>query len=80
MRADFEQATYNIHEHDYIDWTDEQLQNRLSLLIENSHRIKYTGERLHQVNAQIGNMAFELSERFRSTKNEEIEMAWSEHE
>lgn len=79
MRDDFERGGYNIGEHDHITWTDEQLQNRLNELHENTRIIRYSGERLAQVNREIGLIAMEMSERFRERKNQDIEEAWRRH-
>ena len=76
---DFEQAAYNKYEHDFTERTDEQLQTRLNELHENNRQIGYTGERLKQVTNEMSHIAFELSERIREQKKEEIEEAWSEH-
>lgn len=69
---------YNPHDHDFVERSDEQLQARLAELHINNNRIHYTGDRLKHVQREIGNISFELSERFRENKNQEIEEAWSQ--
>ena len=67
---------YNANEHNHIEWSDLSLKERLSVLTDNLHNIPYTGDRLLQVQREIGLIAFELSERYR----EQTDKAWEEHE
>lgn len=67
-------------EHDHVERTDEQLQSRLSELHINNKNIGYTGERLIQVQREMGLIAFELSERQREKKMQEIAEAWAGRE
>ena len=80
MRSDFEQGAYNVHEHNHVEWTDEQLQNRLSMLYENNRAVGYTGDRLAQVTREMGLIAFEMAERYREQRNQEIDEAWAGRE
>lgn len=65
-------------ENNYIEWSDDKLQDRLNELHENNRSIQYTGERKNQVEREMTNIAFEMSERIRERRNEEIEEAWNE--
>lgn len=80
MDSSFIQAGYNKYEHDFVERTDRQLQERLDLLHDNIRHIGYTGLRLTQVTNEVNNIAFELSERYRTAKNEQIEEAWTEYD
>jgi len=77
--SEFVQAAYNVHEHDYLQRTDEALQERLAQLHINIRNIGYTGLRLAQVRSEVNHISFELSERFRESKQQDVEMAWSEN-
>lgn len=67
-------------EHDYVERPTESLQERLEELHANHRLIGYTGLRLVQVMSEINNIAFELSERQREQKMQEIAEAWSYRE
>lgn len=80
MRSDFVEGAYNPDAHAFSEWPDERLQNRLNELHENNRSIGYTGERLTQVQREMTNIAFEMAERLRDAKNQQIEEAWSDYE
>ncbi len=67
-------------EHDFTERSSEQLQSRLAELHINNKNIGYTGERLIQVQREIGHISFELSERQREIKMQQIAEAWSGRE
>lgn len=67
-------------EHDFTERSSEQLQSRLAELHINNKNIGYTGERLKQVQREIGHISFELSERQREIKMQQIAEAWSGRE
>ncbi len=71
---------YNVNEHNHVEWDENRLQERLATLHVNNRNIKYTGERLIQVQREIGLISFELSERFRETRQQEIHEAWLDRE
>lgn len=71
-------GSYNVHEHDLVERTDSQLQGELMELHNNLKKVSYSGERLKQVQSRIGCLSFELSERFRENKQEDIALAWME--
>lgn len=73
-------SEYYPHEHNFIERPTEQLQARLAELHINNTNVCYTGERLVQVQREIGHISFELSERFREQKAEDVEAAWAEHQ
>lgn len=60
--------------HNHIEWTDDALNERLKLLSDNMDNINYTGERLQQVQREIGLIAFELSCRY----GEEHDKPWND--
>ena len=60
--------------YNHIEWTDDALNERLKLLTDNMNTINYTGDRLEQVQREIGLIAFELSCRY----GEENEKSWNE--
>ena len=68
------ERTYNIHEHNHIEWTNDALNERLKLLTDNMNTINYSGERLEQVSREIGLIAFELTARY--AKN--TEQSWND--
>ena len=78
MTMEFVAGGYNVHEHNYVERSDEQLQGELQELHTNLNRVKYSPERMKQIQARIGALSFELSERFRESKNQDITMAWLE--
>lgn len=63
---------------DHISWPDEQLSRRLSELAEINKPWQGSEERRGQIHREMSIIAFECSERFRETKNEQIEEAWHE--
>ena len=65
-------------ENDYINWTDQRLNNRLVDLAEINQPWQ-CNERREQIQREMGNLAFECSVRYAEAKNEQIEEAWSEH-
>lgn len=67
--------TYNINEHNHIEWHRDALNERLKLLTDNMNSIRYSGERLRQVQREIGLISFELSCRYA----EETEQSWNEY-
>ena len=75
----FEQANYNVNEHNFTERSDDQLQDRLNELHENNRIIGYRGERQGQVVGEMTLIAFEMAERLRTALNQQIEEAWSEH-
>jgi len=77
--TEFIQGAYNKHEHNHIEWTDEQLQNRLDQLYENNRLVSYVGERKAQVTREMGIIAFEMAERLRERKDQSIDEAWREY-
>lgn len=74
-----ETIAYNSREHDFIERTDEQLQERLSELHVNYSNIGYVGLRLTQILNEINQISFEMAERMRFQKEQDIEEAWSLH-
>lgn len=77
--TEFIQGAYNKYEHDFIERPTEALQERLAELHINTRNIGYTGLRAAQVASEISHISFELSERFRESKAEEIQEAWALH-
>lgn len=75
--SDFEQGGYNKYEHNFSERSNEQLQERLAMLAE--HQQWHVGERRTQVEHEMSKIAFELAERLRVAKNEQIEQAWGQH-
>lgn len=73
-------SEYYPHEHNFVERPTDALQARLAELHVNNKNIGYSGERLAQVQREIGHISFELSERFRESKAEDIEIAWREAE
>lgn len=54
---------------DHIEWPTERLNERLTELRVNKERVKYTGERLHQVEHEMSMIALELSCRYRDNRS-----------
>ncbi len=61
----------------HVEWPTESLNARAELLADNMLNIKYSGERLEQVQREIALIAFELTERYRENKGISIEQAYS---
>lgn len=64
--------------HDHIEWPTEKLQERLGELHVNNKNIVYTGERLLQVQKEIGLISLELSCRYRDERGEIIDGSFAE--
>lgn len=77
MMSEYIQAAYNKYEHDYLERTDDQLQEKLDTLTKS--REYGVGARRKQIEREMSMIAFELAERYRERKNEQIEQCWSEH-
>lgn len=73
------ETIYNPHEHNHIEWSDDRLQQRITTLSENIRIVRYTGERRAQVEREMGIIAFEMSERLREAREQDIEEAWRQH-
>ena len=76
--SEFVQASYNKYEHDYVERTDESLQERLSVLAVT--REYGVGQRREQIEREMGLIAFEMSERLREQREQEISEAWSQYD
>lgn len=76
MRGDFIEGAYNKYEHDYLERSDEKLQEQAALYSE-IRRYSDFGPRREQLDRILGFIAFELSERFRERKNQQIDEAWA---
>lgn len=70
---------YNPNDHNFIEWSDERLSDRMSELHENNRIVGYTGERKAQVEREMTHIAFEMAERLREAREQDIEEAWREH-
>lgn len=70
--------TYNVHEHNFVEWSDDRLQARINELHENNRLIGYTGERKDQVEREMTHIAFEMAERLREAREQQIEEAWND--
>ena len=77
--TEFIQGGYNKHDHNHAEWTDDQLQDKLNHLHEIRSVASY-GERRGQIDREMGMIAFEMSERLREARKEDIEAAWKYHE
>lgn len=72
------QASYNVHEHNHTEQTAERMNLRLEQLA-GLNQAWQSDTRRAQIQREMSIIAFELSERFREAKNEQIEQAWGEH-
>lgn len=77
--TEFIKGCYSSHEHDYVERPTDALQERIAELHINTRNIGYTGLRAAQVRSEINHISFELSERFRESKVQDIEEAWATH-
>jgi len=75
MRSDFERGAYNVEEHNHIEWPTSRLEARISHLNEMNELVHYSGERLAQVEREIGLCALELSCRYADETNK----SWEEY-
>lgn len=66
---------YNEHEHDFVNRSTEDLQEEISRLAI-SREFAAGGPRREQIERTMTNIAFELAERIRESKDIEIEEAW----
>jgi hypothetical protein len=65
-------------EHNHTEWVDGRLTERLSQLAE-INKSWQCPERLNQIQREMCIIAFESSERFRESKNVQVEEAWALH-
>lgn len=79
MRSDFVEGAYNKYEHDYLERPDELLQEQISTLAE-IRKYSDTGPRREQIDRIMGHIAFELAERLRESREQEIDAAWADYD
>lgn len=78
MGLEFTQGAYNPYDHDYIERTDDKLQEQLETLAK-SREYAASGERREQIQREMGMIAFELAVRYRERKFSEMDQCWAEY-
>lgn len=77
---EYEQASYNIEEHNHIEWSTERLEARIEDIQHRMGMITYSGERLAQNERELDLLSLELAARYRDKKLGEIALAWQGRE
>lgn len=73
------EGAYNKYEHNFIEWSDEALSERMAYLSEHMRVIGATGVRAAQLNREMSHISFEQQERYRERRDVEIEEMWGQH-
>ena len=75
----FEQANYNVHEHNHTEWSDERLAAEAERVAHLRKTVGYVGERALQMAQRAELTLQEQMWRYAEKKNQQVEEAWSEH-
>lgn len=67
---------YNENEHNFTEWTDDSLSERVNHLKEQMGEVTYTGERLQQLQHELMLVTMEQVARYYENRGESVAEGW----
>ena len=76
VMSEYTQGAYNVEDHNHTEWSDQELSDRLNYLYCQAQEVEYTGERLRDIQREMGKIVYEQTARYAENHNESVADSW----